>query len=329
MRISLLFFVSVVFVAIGSTSPADASYRYCNETSYALEASISYLQGERSVSRGWFTLYPGTCRTVITGNLDQPHYFVFARSLDVHGEDQRVIGGNHRYCVGQDDFTVMDSDSGCADRGHAEVDFFRVDIGKERNWMTVFSETESFPPHRANIAGVQRLLAAAGYKAGSIDGYMGGRTRRALRALKKKHKMPADTTINSRVFAALVKDIRKSQEVHGFSICNETGLHVAAAFARRVKEKWSARGWFQLTPNTCAKTFSDALKEETYYIYAQAENPDGELIEWNGKFPLCTKKTRFSISEHERCGELGYEKTAFRKVVTEGKGAWVERLTLN
>jgi hypothetical protein len=44
---------------------------------------------------------------------------------------------------------------------------------------------------RASVADLQRRLARAGYYRGTIDGIMGPQTRRAMRAYRRDHNMPA------------------------------------------------------------------------------------------------------------------------------------------
>ena len=51
----------------------------------------------------------------------------------------------------------------------------------------------------STIARVQERLARSGYYSGTIDGIMGPRTRSAIRAYERRHGLPADGAIDSRL----------------------------------------------------------------------------------------------------------------------------------
>ena len=53
------------------------------------------------------------------------------------------------------------------------------------------------------VVQVQRRLASAGYYPGPIDGVIGGRTRRAIRAYERSHGLPVDGTIHRRLLATM------------------------------------------------------------------------------------------------------------------------------
>jgi putative peptidoglycan binding protein len=53
------------------------------------------------------------------------------------------------------------------------------------------------------VVEVQRRLASAGYYRGPIDGILGPRTRRAIRAYERDHNMPAYGAINRQVLRTL------------------------------------------------------------------------------------------------------------------------------
>src|SRR5438034_10275507 len=53
------------------------------------------------------------------------------------------------------------------------------------------------------VVQVQRRLASAGYYPGPIDGVIGSRTRRAIRAYERSHGLPVDGTIHRRLLATM------------------------------------------------------------------------------------------------------------------------------
>ena len=55
----------------------------------------------------------------------------------------------------------------------------------------------------STVARVQERLAHGGYYAGSIDGIMGPRTRSAIRAYERRHDLPVDGLIDSRLLATM------------------------------------------------------------------------------------------------------------------------------
>jgi hypothetical protein len=55
----------------------------------------------------------------------------------------------------------------------------------------------------STVARVQGRLARAGYYTGSIDGLMGPRTRSAIRSYERRHGLPVDGVIDSRLLATM------------------------------------------------------------------------------------------------------------------------------
>jgi hypothetical protein len=53
------------------------------------------------------------------------------------------------------------------------------------------------------VVQVQRRLASAGYYSGPIDGVVGSRTRRAIRAFERSHGLPVDGAIHRRLLATM------------------------------------------------------------------------------------------------------------------------------
>jgi hypothetical protein len=53
------------------------------------------------------------------------------------------------------------------------------------------------------VVQVQRRLASAGYYSGPIDGVVGSRTRRAIRAFERSHGLPVDGVIHRRLLATM------------------------------------------------------------------------------------------------------------------------------
>ncbi len=309
-----------------TSTAAEAKYDYCNNTSYVLRAAIAYKDEGEWVSRGWWTLLPGKCRTVLPQELKAKAYYTYAETVPGHRGGIKYFAGHHRFCTKDGYFTIHGRDD-CTTQGYSAGSFVEVQVGKAKSWTTTFEEPADFTRKKAEIAGVQRLLADIGYNPGKIDGELGRKTRRAIAAFKRAHGITVSGLISEELINALAETANTAAEEMGFNFCNNTDQQLWTAIAFKHNKDWISRGWWMLEPGDCARVLKDSLAAQTYYVYAAYDTPEGEVVVSGGDEKFCTSDVKFSISGRDECETRGYISTGFLKVDVGKTTAWTQHFS--
>lgn len=304
-------------------APAQAGLEFCNRSSYLLDAASAHEVEQGVLVQGWFEINPGDCATVIGEDLSGGEYYAFARTRGAHGASRRLTSGDRMLCIDVADFSFV-SANGCTGRGLQKVEFARIDTEGNSDWKAVFSESGNYDDKRARTAGVQRLLRELGYEPGSVDGFSGGRTTRAIKDFQKANGLTRDGKINSALFTSLEAAGEKRQRRSGFHFCNDTELLVWAAIGYRKSDEWRSSGWIRVPAGNCAPAITSKLDEPTYYAYAEAVTDGGDVARrndvpliWGGDRTFCTKPTRFFIRGRSNCAARGYDEVPFQEVTLQ------------
>jgi uncharacterized membrane protein len=70
-------------IGLGSTLPAQAGFRACNETQQAIGLAIAYSDGKAWISEGWKNMSAKSCIVVFDGALRARFYYL--RAVDFAG----------------------------------------------------------------------------------------------------------------------------------------------------------------------------------------------------------------------------------------------------
>ena len=308
------------------STPAQAGYEYCNNTSYVLKSAIAYQDNNTWKSRGWWTLLPGKCRTILPQDLKERAYYTYAESVPGHRGGIKYFAGNIPFCTKEGFFTIEGRDE-CTTQGYAGGSFVKVDVGKTNNWTTTFKEPAAFSTKKAEIAGVQRLLSDTGYNPGRIDGELGRKTRRAIASFKRTKGITVGGLISEELITALAEQARSAADETGFNYCNNSGHKLWTAIAFQRNKDWVSRGWWMLDPGDCARVIKDTLKDQDYFVYAAFDDENGETIVVGGEHQFCATDVKFGITGREECELRGYKKTGFMKVDVGKSAVWTQHFT--
>lgn len=318
--------------AIALSSPAAASVRLCNETSYVLQASAAYQQGVASKTEGWINILPGDCETALDDMPANAQAFVFARSDAAHAGQGLVFDGSERFCVGAEnkDFTV-EGRRDCRRRGYDEADLTPVASGSARPTVT-FTEKNDFGRQRARTAGVQRMLSELRYDIGPVDGFGGARTREAESAYKLRFGVSGNPK-GRELLSRLITTLRAEAKSRGLVLCNKTDYLVWAATGQLNDDQFESRGWTRVPVGECAQVINQNLDSRYYFFYAEAVTQNGDVaVEagrrkiWGGEKPLCSKPTRFAIKGDEDCTARGFDRHNFAEIDTGSARRWTVNL---
>ena len=332
---SRLFFVLGLGVtaALAGASTARAEYRACNETSHILEVAVGTVSQAAVISRGWFDVAPGACRTILRAPLDEDlSLFAYARSSALYGMDALTFSGTTPFCMEEGEFLIEGSGM-CRRRGFGHARFASVDFDAAE-WTTWFSEEAAYGfRDSAVVAGQQRLLALLGYAVGAIDGIHGARTRLALEAFRAEYGVAADAEAEE-LFAALAAALEARREEEGLALCNRSEYEVFAAVGvgspaeEGEESEVETRGWWAIASGECASLVAEPLDGGgAYYLFA--ETGDAAHV-WGGEHMLCVNAIRFVIArqggEQGDCAARHYEARGFWRVAVGSQARFVEVL---
>ncbi|MGH7880537.1 MAG: DUF1036 domain-containing protein, partial [Candidatus Binataceae bacterium] len=170
-------------------TPAQAELTLCNRTSYRLDAAIGLEKRANVETRGWFRIDPGACRQVVDGVLDADMVYVHARTPQVYGSAPKPQSENAEFCVHDGDFDIANARN-CPINQQAHFSAAQPSDSPKGPAVNL-AEDADYDDTQARLAGIQRLLAIAGYDAYPIDGVQGTRTQAALAKFLADHKLPA------------------------------------------------------------------------------------------------------------------------------------------
>ena len=119
---------------IGTTSPASADLKLCNNTDSRVGVAIGYRDLKGWASEGWWNVSPHSCESLITGDLTSRYYYVYALDYDKGGN----WGGTAMLCTRDQLFTVRGIKQ-CEERGYKKTGFFEVDTKEDKDWTVSLS----------------------------------------------------------------------------------------------------------------------------------------------------------------------------------------------
>ncbi|HEY3777424.1 MAG TPA: DUF1036 domain-containing protein [Rhizomicrobium sp.] len=317
-------FCGAVLVALAvRAEPARADLRVCNRTSYIVYAAVGYESGTQMLTRGWTRVVPGDCATALEGSLDQPAYFLYARSSRAHAGPARAWGGRIRLCAKETDFAI-DVPVGAARCGSDDaflVPFASIPTGHKASWTTTLTGTPRFATAaEAHAAGAARLLSDIGYRVGL--GVDAASDARALADFHARLRLPSRAS-DAALFDALETEAEKAAAPEGYSVCNDGLSELWAAIALRSPRISVARGWWDVPPGGCAKVLTTPLTFDTVYLLAETR-ANKRLVA--GRTTFCVTNIMFEIFGTTGCTGRGLASAGFAATNTKGMPGFVAHI---
>jgi uncharacterized membrane protein len=85
---------------------ADAGFRVCNQTDIRISAALGYVNHARGrVAQGWWVVDVGQCTSLITTDLDNRYYYVYAESTADGGKT--TWSGKVSFCIQKQKFLLF------------------------------------------------------------------------------------------------------------------------------------------------------------------------------------------------------------------------------
>lgn len=130
----------LAFAALPLASAALADLRLCNRTDSRIGVALGYKDGEHWTTEGWWNIPPGTCETLVRGQLIARYYYLYAQDYDQGGE----WSGKAFLCTRDKEFTIQGI-ADCLARGYNRTGFFEVDTLDQKNWTVQLTEQNQSP----------------------------------------------------------------------------------------------------------------------------------------------------------------------------------------
>ena len=309
--------LSVLFIF--SIAPARADLKLCNRMSYVIEAAIGIDDKSATATRGWFRIDPAACRVVLQGPLTADRILLNARALAVYGASPLPQNGSDSLCVARDNFVIAAARQ-CRP-GQTPAPFTQINPTKadDGNMVAYLAEDSEYDDDQARLAAIQRLLVIAGFDASPIDGVDGPKTQAALAAFLKNRGLSSDFVQSPNFFATMVEAVQ-APSTTGLTWCNDTPHKVMAAVATDDGKTVISRGWYRIEPGKCLHPDVTG-QPKRIFSFAEAVDADNRTVvfknkplNWGGETPLCTRESKFEVSEQSECGTRGLSTNGFATV---------------
>lgn len=300
--------------------PARADLSLCNTMSYVIDVALAVESRGTATSRGWYRLDPGQCRTAIQGALPAGDLFLHARVPALYGTSPLPQRGDTEFCVGVGDFAAPNARN-CRS-GQRPVMFTAAKPSpveqSDKDFRLTLAEEAGYSEDQARDAGIQRLLAVAGYDPGPIDGVRGGKTDTAIRQFTQDNNLAITAAARSDFFAVLADAAQKPG--NGFAWCNDTVHPVMAAIGIETGNAITTRGWYRVEPGRCLRP-DTGPQAKRIFSFAEAVDANGQALmsggkplAWGGGTALCTRPARFDTDSQADCTARGLAKAGFAAI---------------
>jgi uncharacterized membrane protein len=309
-------FLLAILTILAVTTAARADLKLCNRMSYVIEAAIGIDDKAATATRGWFRIDPAQCRVVAQGTLAVDRILLNARALSVYGSSPIPQSGADTLCIAPDNFVIAAARQCRSGQSPAPFTEIKPTPTDDGNLVAYLAEDSEYDDEQARLAGIQRLLVIAGYDAAPIDGVDGPKTQAALAAFLKARGLAPDIAQAPNLFTAMVDAVQAPSST-GLTWCNDTPHKIMAAVGADDGKAITSRGWYRIEPGKCLHPdVAGAAKQ--VFSFAEAVDADNRAIRfkerplnWGGLTQLCTRESKFEISEQGDCGARGFAATGF------------------
>jgi uncharacterized membrane protein len=302
--------------------PAHAELNLCNRTSYMMEIAYGLEKRANVSTYGWFRVDPGQCRQILDTPLDADLVYVHTRTSPVYGSAPLPQNGETRFCIRDTAFAITDARS-CPINQQARFNAAKPSDTPKGPTVNLAEEAD-YDDTQARLAGIQRLLAIAGYDAYPIDGVPGVKTQAALNKFLNDHKLSADAATKPEFFDALIAAAANPAGA-GFTWCNDTHYTVMASLGIVEMGAIVTRGWYRVAAGQCLRP---DMRGDPHRLYSYAEAVDGNgrpihqgdgVLSWGGNIALCTRDGKFELSDHKDCAGRGLNSAGFALIDIGGQ----------
>jgi uncharacterized membrane protein len=287
--------------------------------SYVIEGAIGIDDKATTATRGWFRIDPAQCRVVLQGALVADRVMLHARSLAVYGASPVPQNGTDRLCIAPENFVIAAARQCRSGQTLAPFTEIKPTQTEDGTMVAYLAEDSEYDDEQAKLAAIQRLLVIAGYDAAPIDGVDGPKTQAAIASFLKSRGLKPDVVNAPDFFETMINAV-EAPSATGLTWCNDTKNKIMAAVAEDNGKTITSRGWYRIEPGKCLRPDLSALPKRVF-SFAEAIDANARPISikdkplnWGGATILCTRDSKFEISEQGDCSARGLNATGFAPV---------------
>ena len=303
-------------------SPAQASLRLCNRTSYVIYAATAATTAGGTDVKGWTRVAPGACEVTIQGDLIAQGYYLYARSARAHSGEPHAWSGQTNTCVKDRDFSLRLAPGipRCTAPDTYELPFAAVQTHHMRSWTATLREAPdlaSMPA--AERAGLRRLLGDIGMRNLANDKAMDT----ALAQFRRRTHLQ-DKAGTAALFNALETEAMKTVVPAGYTICNDTDKAAFAALGQKKAQGFVSRGWWTVAGGTCSQVMTEPLSGTPVYLRIERQ---GGVPLVAGPMTFCVTNIEFEIQGRDRCVKRGLAEAGFVETNVYGRPGYTAHIT--
>jgi uncharacterized membrane protein len=318
-------YLAAALLVAASTTAARADIKLCNRMSYVIEAAIGTDDRSATATRGWLRIDPAQCRVIVQGTLTVDRILLHARALAVYGASPVPQNGTDSLCIAPENFVIAAARQCRPGQTAAPFTEIKPTPTDDGNLVAYLAEDSEYDDEQAKLAGIQRLLVIAGYDAAPIDGVDGPKTQTALAAFLKNRGLSPDIVQAPNLFETMINAVQ-APSATGLTWCNDTPHKIMAAVGTDDGKAITSRGWYRIEPGKCLHPDVTGQPRQVF-SFAEAVDADGRQIKfndkalnWGGATLLCTRESKFEITEQGDCATRGLGATGFTTVDMSGGG---------
>ncbi len=300
---------------------ARADLKLCNRMSFVLDAAIAIEDRGQASVRGWFRVDPGQCRVTLQGPLPAGDLYLHARTPQLYGPSPLPTRGDTEFCIATDNFSSSQARS-CRGTQRPAIFTSVKPSEADQGHVVTLAEEAGYDADQARDAGIQRLLAVAGFDPGAIDGVRGEKTEIAIRQFAQENKLGVTAAARADFFSHLMDAAQKPGSA--FAWCNDTSHPVMAAIGVDDGSSVTTRGWYRIEPGRCLRPDITGSPKRVF-SFAEAVDSSGQSlaaggkpIAWGGEKTLCTRPARFELYDHVDCPSRGLSQSGFAEIELKG-----------
>ncbi len=310
----------LALLILASLSPAHASLKLCNRTSYVIYAATGQLSGSDMISQGWTRIAPGACEDVIKSDLTAQSYYLYGRSSRAHSGEPRAWNGAINLCVRDTNFQFrVPFGARCPDAGY-ELPFAQINTHHMRTWTATFREQPDLASMQAaERAGLKRLLGDIGVRNTGNDKQLGD----ALAGIRKKLHLQDGTPA---LFNALETEAMKSAVPAGYTLCNDSDRPFYAALGMQKGAIFSSRGWWTVAAGSCSHLITNPVAGQKVWLRVERDK-GAPLVA--GPMTFCVTGIEFDVQGRDKCAKRGLIEAGFAETNSRGLPGFSAHVTGN
>ena len=227
--------------------------------------------------------------------------------------------GADTLCIAPDNFVIAAARQCRSGQTPAQFTQVKPTQTDDGNLVAYLAEDFDYDDEQARLAGIQRLLVSPAMMQPDRRRRRAEDARRALTAFLKSRGLTADAVQSPSFFTTLIEAVQKPS-VHRADLVQRHAAQIMAAVATDDGKAVTSRGWYRIDPGKCLHPDVTGQPKQIF-SFAEAVDTENRTVKlkdkplnWGGGKELCTRESKFEVSEQGDCGSRGLAPIGFAPV---------------